>query len=109
MLTAARDSCLQALLSVARSARTCAGADPGSERYTLAVDSARRTIERAQSHYETCRKGHAPTEREVRLVLSALGEGRSLVHVLSSPLASDTDTLDRLAAKVERAVARAGD
>lgn len=74
----------------------------------MAAESAKRTLDRAQSQYNTCRIGHEPTERVVRLVASALAEGRSLVQVLTSPLVSpDSDDLDRLAGKVERAVARA--
>jgi hypothetical protein len=101
-----RSACLEAVLQVARSARLCAGSTPGDERYTLASDTVLRMMARAQSHYERCRKGHAPTERNVRLVATAVAEARAVATLLQGGLSYDSYDLDRLAGKVERAVAR---
>ncbi len=95
------------MIVVARSARLCAVTDPLSEQYRAAVGSAERCLSRAQSYYEEFRGSHLPTERQVRVVLTALVEARAVLTVLMSTLPREGEDLERLAAKVERAVARA--
>lgn len=104
----AQSSCLRAIALVARSARLCAVTDPGTPQYASAVDSAARMIDRAQHYYDSAKGARAPTEREVRLVLTALVEARAVVTALTSAIELDTEDLQRMASKVERAVARAG-
>lgn len=65
-------------------------------------------IERAQSYYETFRAGHPPTERAVRVVLTALVEARTVATVLTGAICRDSEDLERMAGKIERAIARAG-
>lgn len=64
--------------------------------------------ERAQSYFKTARGARALTERDVRLVLTALVEARAVVTALTSAAELDTEDLQRMAGKVERAIARAG-
>jgi L-aminopeptidase/D-esterase-like protein len=101
-------SCLRAVRLVARSARLCAVTDPESPQYAAAVDSALRMIDRAQSYFKSAKGERASTEREVRLVLTAVVEARSIVTALASSSPLDTEDLQRMAGKVERAIARAG-
>lgn len=103
----ARDACLRAVRLVARSARLCAVTDPATSHYRSAVESSERMIGRAQSYYDKLRRGHAQTERAVRLVATAVAEARAIVSALTSGMELISDDLERLAGKVERAVARA--
>lgn len=102
----ARDACLRAVRLVARSARLCAVTDPTTAHYRTAVESSERMIDRAQSYYDKLRRGHAPTERQVRLVATAVTEARAIVSALTSGMALISDDLERLASKTERAIAR---
>lgn len=105
----AHSACLRALSIVARSCRLCAGdsTTAGDPDYRSFVESAERAIYRAEQHYATMRAGHAQHERAVRLVETAVVEARLAVRVLQEGLA-EPETIDRIAAKIERAVARAG-
>lgn len=67
-----------------------------------------RMGERAQSYFNTARGERALTERDVRLVLTAVVEARAVVTALSSAIELDTEDLERMAGKIERAIARAG-
>jgi hypothetical protein len=104
----ARQSCLRAASLIARSARLCAVTDPQAPQYTSAVEAAARMAERAQSYFNTARGDRDLTERDVRLVLTAVVEARAVVTALKSPIELDTEDLERMAGKVERAIARAG-
>jgi hypothetical protein len=101
-------SCLRAVALVARAARLCAVTDVHTPQYTTAVDSATRMIDRAQSYFKTAKGERQSTEREVRLVLTAVVEARAIVTALTSAVELDTEDLQRMASKVERAIARAG-
>lgn len=103
----AQQSCLGALRSVARAARACAREEIESPEYSRGCETAERALERADARYQLMRVGHAAHERRVRLVNAALVEGRATVVALTELLA-EAETIDRLAAKLERAVARAG-
>lgn len=101
-------SCLRAVRLVARSARLCAVTDVHTVQYASAVDSATRMIDRAQSYFNSAKGLRKSTEREVRLVLTAVVEARAIVTALTSAVELDTEDLQRMAGKVERAIARAG-
>lgn len=103
----ARESCLRAVRLIARSARLCATIDPESPQYRTALESAERMIERAQNYYNVMRAGHLSTERVVRLVATALVEGRQCVLALACRRAEPED-LEAMASKIERAIDRAG-
>jgi hypothetical protein len=104
----ARQSCLRAVALVARSARLCAVTDTHLPLYITSVESAERMIGRAQSYFAAAKGDRSPTEREVRLLLTALVEARAIVTALTSARELDTEDLQRMASKVERAIARAG-
>lgn len=99
-------ACLRALKIIARASRLCAGLDPVSIEYLRSSEGAERSIERAQSHYDSMRVGHAGHERPVRFVGTAVAEARACVKALTESLA-EPESLDRFANKIERAVARA--
>lgn len=99
-------ACLRALRIVARSARLCAGLSPESIEYIRSSEGAERSIERAQSHYDGMREGHAGHERPVRFVATAVTEARACVVALTESII-EPEALDRFAGKIERAIARA--
>ena len=103
---AAHAACLRALKIIARAARLCAGLEPESIEYIRSSEGAERSIDRAQSHYDSMREGHAGHERQVRFVGTAVAEARACVQALTESLA-DPETLDRFASKIDRAIARA--
>lgn len=103
----ARQSCLRAVALVARSARLCAVTDTHLPLYSSSVDSAQRMIDRAQSYFDCARGERATTERDVRLLLTAVVEARAIVTALTSARELDTEDLQRMASKVDRALARA--
>jgi L-aminopeptidase/D-esterase-like protein len=104
----ARQSALRAIALVAKSARLCAVTDTHLPLYISSVESAERMLGRAQSYFDTAKGERSTTEREVRLVLTALVEARAIVTALTSSVELDTEDLQRMASKVERAIARAG-
>lgn len=104
----ARHSALRAIALVAKSARLCAVTDTHLPLYISSVESAERMLGRAQSYFDAARGERSTTEREVRLVLTALVEARAIVTALTSSVELDTEDLQRMASKVERAIARAG-
>lgn len=103
----ARESCLRAIRIVARNARLCAVTDRDSRQYFAAIESCQRVLVRAQSYHETMRREHAPHERVVRQVTTALVEARQCALALAGRLA-DPEDLEAMAGKIERATARAG-
>lgn len=104
----AHETCLRAVRLVARSARLCAVTDTFASQYKTSVESAGRMIDRAQSYYERAKAGHAPTERNIRILGTAVVEARAIVTALTSGIELDSEDLERMASKVERAIARAG-
>lgn len=104
----ARHSCLRAVALIARNARLCAVTDTHLPLYISTVESAERMIGRAQSYFETAKGERSTTERDVRLLLTAVVEARAIVTALTSARELDTEDLQRLASKVDRAIARAG-
>lgn len=99
-------ACLRALRIISRAARLCAGLEPDSIEYIRSAEGAGRSIERAEAHYDAMREGHAAHERQVRFVGTAVAEARACVKALTESL-EEPEVLDRLAGKIERAIARA--
>jgi len=102
----ARSSCLRAVRLVARSARLCASVDRVGYQYKAAVESAERMLERARKYYTEMKAGHAPHERAVRVVNSALVEAQICVRQMAAGLIDSNDLLCQ-AEKIERAIQRA--
>lgn len=102
----AHEACLRAIQVIARSARICATSEIGSTAYTNAAQSSERVITRARNYYSTASEGRLPTERPVRLLQTALVEATAIVTTLASPLETEPEDLERMASKVERAIAR---
>lgn len=85
----------------------CAFTEPNSDLYRSTVRSVERSLGRAQSSYEVFSEGHAPTERQIRVVLTALDVARTVLRALESTPPPEAEDLERLAGKTQRAIARA--